>query len=109
MASLNELLSAATQHIEDGAIEDALILCRQALSRAPRSARVLKTYGACLMASGDMQGASASFAAALQIEPDDAAASHDLGLTQHALARCGGGAAELRTGADACAETCGEP
>lgn len=84
MASLNEILQAINKHIEEGAIDDAMILCRQALSRAPRSPRVLKTYGACLMASGDMQAASTSFQAALAIDPDDAAASHDLGLTLHA-------------------------
>jgi tetratricopeptide (TPR) repeat protein len=85
MSSINELLAAVNQHLEEGAIEDALILCRQALAKAPRAPRVLKIHGACLMASGDMQGAQASFAAALAIDPDDGAACHDLGLAQHAL------------------------
>src|SRR5262245_13935354 len=85
MATLDELLSAARKHLEDGSVEDALILCRQALSRAPRAPRVLKTHGLCLMASGDMQGAAASLSIALQMDPDDAAASHDFGLAQRAL------------------------
>ena len=85
MPTLDELITAATKHIGEGAIDDALILVRQALSRAPRSVRVLKAHGACLVASGDMQAALASYTLASQIDPDDAAICHDLGVCHQAL------------------------
>jgi tetratricopeptide (TPR) repeat protein len=90
MPTLNELIAAANKHLENGIVEDALAVCRQALSRAPHSGRVLKVHGACLMASGDMRAARASFAAALEIDPGDAGAAHDLGMALHALGEAEG-------------------
>ncbi len=84
MANLNALLDAATKHLENGAIEDAEELCRQALSRAPRSIRALKTYGMCQLASGDLDAAIRSFDFVLQMNPEDATACYNLALAQSA-------------------------
>lgn len=84
MYNLNALLDAATQHIEKGAVDDAQELCRQALSRAPRNMRALKTHGLCQIAAGDLDAAMKSFELVLQLDPDDATACHNLALAQHA-------------------------
>jgi len=84
MANLNALLDAAQQHLENGAIEDAEILCRQALGRAPRSPRALRTFGLCQIATGDMEGAMQTLERVLEIDPEDAASCHNLALAQHA-------------------------
>jgi len=84
MATISALLDAANKHIEDGSIEDAEVLCRQALSRAPRSVRALKVYGMCQIATGDMDAAIKSFEFILQMEPEDAAACYNLALAQQA-------------------------
>lgn len=84
MSNLNALLDAATKHIENGAIDDAQELCRQALSRAPRSARALKTHGMCQIAAGDLDAAVKSFEFVLQLDPDDSTACYNLALAQHA-------------------------
>ncbi|MHA7776837.1 tetratricopeptide repeat protein [Roseibium sp. M-1] len=84
MANINALLDAATKHIENGAVEDAEVLCRQALSRAPRSTRALKTHGMCQIATGDLEAAIRSFEFVLQMNPDDATACYNLALAQNA-------------------------
>ena len=87
MATLNALLEAVSKHLEDGTVEDAEVLCRQALSRAPRSPRVLKTYGLCQIANGDVDGAATTFEAVVEMNPDDADACLNLGLAQQSLRR----------------------
>jgi len=87
MLNLNALLDAAAKHVENGAITDAEILCRQALTRAPRSVRALRTYGLCQIATSDMEGAIQSLETALQIDPNDAATCHNLALAQHAIGK----------------------
>jgi len=84
MSNLNALLDAATKHIEKGAVDDAQELCRQALSRAPRNVRALKTHGLCQIASGDLEAAAKSFEFVLQLDPEDATACYNLALAQHA-------------------------
>ncbi|ASP35425.1 tetratricopeptide repeat protein [Labrenzia sp. VG12] len=84
MSNLNALLDAANQHLENGSIEDAEELCRQALSRAPSSIRALKTYGRCQIATGDLEAAIKSFEFVLQMDPQDASASYNLALAHNA-------------------------
>ncbi|MCK7614004.1 tetratricopeptide repeat protein [Roseibium sediminicola] len=84
MSNLNALLDAATKHIEKGAIDDAEDLCRQALSRAPRNVRALKTHGLCQIGAGDLKAAMKSFELVLQLDPEDATACYNLALAQHA-------------------------
>jgi len=84
MSNLNALLDAAMKHIENGAVDDAQELCRQALSRAPRSVRVLKTHGMCQIAAGDLEAAVKSFELVLQLDPEDSTACYNLALAQHA-------------------------
>ncbi|POF33775.1 tetratricopeptide repeat protein [Roseibium marinum] len=84
MASVNELLQAAGNLLDEGEVESALELTRQAGAKAPNSARVAKAHGACLIANGDFENAANCFELALSIDPDDTAACHDLGVANQA-------------------------
>jgi len=82
MANVTELAGAARKHLENGDIDDALELSRQALERAPRSPKALKAYAGCMIATGDLEAAASCLAQVLKIKPEDAEAAHDLAITK---------------------------
>ena len=84
MSAVSELLEAAHEHLKAGAYEDAAVLLRQALNRAPSSVKTLKAYAACILAQGEPETATEVLRKALTISPDDAEALHDLGMAQYA-------------------------
>ncbi|WP_174299644.1 tetratricopeptide repeat protein [Caulobacter sp. S45] len=73
------LLSAATQALNAGHIEEALHLTSQVLEAAPDSGLAWRLVALCRERGGDLNGALNAYEAALQLDPKDADLANDLG------------------------------